>query len=74
LPKVLYGLFVVRSPVKMHCKFSRDFSGVFAVERLAPFPYSLVQLGGSECREPIVQNVLIQSVYEAVPAYCLSVR
>ena len=72
LLKILYGLLIVRSPLKVHRKFRCNFSGAFAIERLRLFPYSPVQLNPPGCGHPFVEHVLIQSVNETVPRYGFS--
>jgi hypothetical protein len=53
----------------VHCKFCRNFIGVLAIKRLGLFANSQVELNTPEWGDAFVQHVLIQSVYETVPAY-----
>src|SRR5215468_1155431 len=72
--KIPYGLPVVGSPLKVHRKFRCDFSGVLTVELLRLLADSPVQLDAPGCGHPLIQYVLIQNVYEAVPRHGFSRR
>jgi hypothetical protein len=72
--EILCGPLVVSGSLKVHCKLCRNFYGVLTVHLLSPFPYPLVELDTPGCRYAFVQHILVQSVNEAVPPYCLSIR
>src|SRR5205085_6281016 len=74
LLKILHGPLVVGPAVKVHRQLAGNLTGALAVERLPTLPYSPVEPDSRRRRQPLVQRILIQNVYEAVPAYRFAVR
>jgi hypothetical protein len=54
-------------------QFCRDLPGAIAIEQLCLLSDSPVQVNSPRCGYPLIQHVLIQSMYKTVPAYRNSV-
>src|SRR5262245_16058490 len=65
--------FILTSPLKVHRKLRRDFTGPLAIDLLAPFSDLSVQLHAPRCGQSLIQHVLIQRMNKSVPTDCLSV-
>src|SRR5262245_57527292 len=65
---------MVRSLLKVHRQLHRNVSGALAIKRFHVRAYSPVELSAPRCGQPLIKHVLIQSVYEAEPAYRFSIR